>query len=191
MGNLEKKNRKRNRRENLQKIILQTIYAAGILSIGLMAPNVIGAMGKLGILPKSRRREYVSSSASKLVKRGLLKFENGHYQLTDTGKSIMTRWTLSDYRFKKPKRWDKKWRIVIYDISEKKKGRIRRQIFKLFKEVGFYRLQDSIWVYPYDCEDIVGLLKTDFGVGKETLYIIANEIENDKYLREYFNLTKA
>ena len=51
-----------------------------------------------------------------------------------------------------------------------------------------YRLQDSVWVYPYDCEDIIGLLKTDIGVGKDLLYMIADEIENDRHLRENFGL---
>ena len=94
---------------------------------------------------------------------------------------------MSDYKLKKPKRWDQKWRVIIYDISEKK-ARIRRQILSLFHQAGLYMLQDSVWIYPYDCEDIIGLLKTDFGVGKEVLYIIANEVENDKYLRSHFGL---
>ncbi len=191
MGNLEDKNRKRSKKENLQKLILKTIAMAGMLSVALVAPNVLGAMDKLGILPKRRQKEYISSSGSKLATKGLLKFQDGHYELTEDGKKTLRRWELADYQFEKPRKWDKKWRLVIYDISEKRKGKIRRQIFDLFKNAGFYRLQDSIWVYPYDCEDIIGLLKTDFGVGKEILYIIANEIENDRYLREYFGLLKT
>jgi len=144
-------------------------------------------MGKLGILPNPRRKEYISSSASKLVKRGLMIFKDGYYQLTLEGKKILRRWEMSDYKLKKPKRWDQKWRVIIYDISEKK-ARIRRQILSLFHQAGLYMLQDSVWIYPYDCEDIIGLLKTDFGVGKEVLYIIANEVENDKYLRSHFGL---
>lgn len=188
MGNLENKNSKRTRRENLQKIILGTVATAGVLAVGLMAPNVITALNKIGILPNPRRKEYISSSASKLLKKGLMKIESGRYELTGKGKDILRRWEIIDYKIKIPKRWDRKWRLVIYDISEKKKGKVRRQIGDLFKSTGFYRLQDSIWVYPYDCEDIIGLLKTDFGVGKEILYIIADEIENDKHLREHFDL---
>jgi DNA-binding transcriptional regulator PaaX len=188
MGKIEDKNRKRARKENLQKIILGTVAAAGVLAVSLVAPNVIGALGKLGILPNPRRKEYVSSSASRLVKRGLMKFENGYYKLTLKGEGILRRWEISDYKINQPKRWDKKWRIIIYDMPEKKKGIVRRQIFSMFNEAGFYRLQNSVWVYPYDCEDIIGLLKTDFGVGREILYIIADEIENDKHLRSRFSL---
>ena len=185
MGKLEKKNRERRKKENLQRIILGSVAIAGILSVGLVAPNVIGALNKLGILPKPRQKEYVSSSASKLVKRGLLKFKDGYYQLTQKGESILRCWELRDFRLKRSEKWDRKWRIIIYDISEKK-NRVRRQITKLFNQAGFYRLQDSVWVFPYDCEDIIGLLKTDFGVGKEVLYVIADEIENDRHLRQEF-----
>jgi len=187
MGKIEEKNRKRSRRENLQKIILETVATAGVLSIGLVAPNVIGVMNKLGILPNPRRREYVSSSASKLVRRGLMEFKDGYYQLTVDGERILRRWEMSDYKFNKPRKWDGKWRMIIFDIPEKKR-KIRKQISELFTQASLYRLQDSVWVYPYDCEDIIGLLKTDFGIGKDLLYIIANEIENDRNIRAEFNL---
>jgi DNA-binding transcriptional regulator PaaX len=187
MGKLEKKDREKQKKVDLQKIVLQSIAAAGIISVALVAPNVIGAMGKLGILPKKRQHEYISSSASKLTEKGLIKFENGYYKLTPKGERVLRHWEILDFEIKKPKKWDKKWRIIIYDISEKKGG-VRRKILQLFKQAKFYHLQNSVWVYPYDCEDIIGLLKTNFNVGKETLYIIANEIENDKYLREHFGL---
>jgi len=189
MGKLEETNKKRVKREHLQKIVLSTIQMAGILSVGLVAPNVLGAMDKLGLLPKARQKEYISSSASKLAKRGLLKFENSHYQLTKEGEKTLRTWEIEDYKLNQPKHWDKKWRVVIFDIPEKKK-KIRDQVRNLFVSAGFERLQDSVWVYPYDCEDIIGLLKTDFGIGKDVLYLIVDEIENDKYLREVFNLIK-
>lgn len=187
MNKIEDKGRKRRRKENMQSIILGTVATAGILSIGLVAPNVISAMSKLGIFPNPRRKEYVSSSAAKLTKRGLLKFKDGYYQLTPEGEKTLRRWELSNYRLRKPRRWDKQWRIIIYDISEKK-AIVRKQVAKLFTQAGFYHLQDSVWIYPYDCEDIIGLLKTDFGVGREILYVIATEVENDRHLRNHFDL---
>lgn len=188
MSGLEKKNRKRVRRENLQKIILGIVASAGILAIGLVTPNVIKAMAELGIIPKRRQKEYVSSSASKLVEKDWLKFNGKYYELTAAGEKRLRQFKLAEYKLPKQKRWDRKWRIIIYDIPEKRKGVIRKQIFNVFNQAGFYRLQNSVWVYPYDCEDLIGLLKTDFGVGKEVLYIIADEIESDRQLRSHFEL---
>lgn len=76
---------------------------------------------------------------------------------------------------------------MIFDIPERKR-KIRDQIRTLFKLAGFYLLQDSVWVYPYDCEDILTLLKSELGVGKDVLYLIVDELENDKHLRNFFDL---
>ena len=56
--------------------------------------------------------------------------------------------------------------------------------------IGFTYLQDSVWVYPYNCEDLIALLKSDFKVGKDLIYIVAEEIEYEKGLLENFKLTK-
>lgn len=187
MGKLEEENKKRVRRGEIQKLILDSVKLAGMLGIGLVAPQVIGAMGKLGLIPNKRQEEIVRSSASKLTKKGLLLYKDGRYELTQDGEKKLRQWELQEYKFNRPYKWDKKWRVITFDIPEKKR-KARDQIRNLFVSAGFFRLQDSVWVYPYDCEDIVGLLKTDFGVGKDLLYMIVDEIENDKHLRENFNL---
>src|SRR3989344_1795329 len=188
MGKLEEKNKRRVKHGELQKLVLETVKLAGILSIGLVAPNVIRAMHKLGLISNKRQSEIVSSSASKLAKKGLRKFNGKYYELTVEGEKKLRQLELRGYKLTKPKKWDKKWRVIIFDIPEKKK-KVREQIRNLFVSAGLLRLQDSVWVYPYDCEDIIGLLKTDFGVGRDILYMIVDEIENDRHLREEFKLT--
>jgi len=187
MGKLEKKSRKRSKRKNLQQVILATVAVAGILGVGLLAPNVVGAMTKLGLIPNKRQKEYVSSSASRMVEKGLLKYNGKFYELTQSGRELMRRWEFTDFKLNKPKKWDGKWRIVIFDIPDKKR-RVRDHLRYLFKSAGLRLLQESVWVYPYDCEDVIALLKTDFGVGKNLLYLIVEELENDRYLREEFGL---
>ena len=187
MGKIEEESRKKGSREHLQKLILETVADVGMLSIALMVPNVSKAMYKLGLVPRRRQNEYVSSSASKLVKRGLLFYDGKRYCMTSRGEDILRRWQFADFKLEKPKRWDRKWRVIVFDIPEKKR-KIRDQIRTLFRTADFYLLQDSVWVYPYDCEDILTLLKTDLGVGKYILYLIVDELENDKHLREFFDL---
>ena len=179
--------RRRTRSAELQKIILYSIGLVGMLAAGLVAPNVIGAMGKLGLIPKPRQVEYISSSASRLKKRGLLKFADGHYQLTEAGKKVLKRWELGNYKLFKPSRWDGRWRIVIFDIPQKKK-KIRDHMTMILRTAGFERLQDSVYVFPFPCEELVGLFKTELGLGKNLLYLIVEELENDKELRHKFQL---
>ena len=56
------------------------------------------------------------------------------------------------------------------------------------QEYGFIRLQDSVWVYPYDCEDLIALAKANFRIGFDVLYMIVERIERDTHLREHFAL---
>lgn len=187
MVKLEEKNKKRRNKENLQKLILESISLAGFLTVGLVAPNVIKSMHKLGLVPKARQREYVASSASKLAKRGLIRFDGKKYCLTSEGEKILRLWQFADFKLRRPKHWDGKWRVVIFDIPEKKR-KTRDQIRRLFHQSGLYLLQDSVWVFPFDCEDLLTLLKTDLNVGRNILYLIVDELEGDKYLRKHFSL---
>ena len=187
MGKLEEENKKLIRRTKLQEAILLTIASGGRLGSRALVPEVLNFLLKIDMPSVVRKEEIVKSTATRLTRKGLLKFEDGHYAMTAEGEKILERWKRRDFKLIKPKRWDQKWRIVIFDIPEHKK-RIRNEIREILRAAGFERLQDSVWVYPYDCEDIIGLLKTDYGVGKEMLYIIADQIENDKYLRMDFGL---
>ncbi len=188
MGNLEKESRKNSKRRNIQRVVLHTIAVAGVLSVGLLAPNIFVALDKLGLIPKPREGEIINTSVGRMRKRGLIKFENGRYALTPSGEKLLRKWEFSEYKLNRPKKWDKKWRMVIFDIPEKLR-KVRGQIRIILSSAGFVHLQDSVWVYPYDCEDVIALLKTDYGVGKYLLYLIVEQIENDRSLREIFKLS--
>ena len=89
---------------------------------------------------------------------------------------------------KKKRRWDQRWRVVIFDIPERRRI-IRDRLRDTMQELGFARLQDSVWVFPYDCEDFIALLKADLKIGASVLYLVVEHIENDKHLRARFGLT--
>jgi len=50
------------------------------------------------------------------------------------------------------------------------------------------RLQDSVWIYPYNCEEFVVLLKAELGLGRDVLYLIVDRVEDDLALRIHFKL---
>ena len=187
MGELEKKNKKRRKKRNIQKLILHSVAGVGVLAVGLVAPNVIGAMAKLGILPNPREKEIINSTMGRMKKRGLIKLNKGHYELTRGGERLLRKWEFADFKLKKPKKWDGQWRVIIFDIPEKLK-KLRDYIRLLLFRAGFVRLQDSVWVYPYDCEDLINLLKVDLRVEKYLLYLIVDQIENDVRLKGEFDL---
>ena len=75
----------------------------------------------------------------------------------------------------------------MFDVPEKRK-KIRERLRFEMEEVGFLRIQDSAWLYPYDCEEFMALLKADLHIGKDVLYAVVEEIENDKWIRKHFGL---
>ena len=95
---------------------------------------------------------------------------------------------IGEKHIKKPKRWDHKWRLLIFDVPEKRRF-MREKIRRVLKSFEFYRLQDSVWVYPYECEEVLDLLRTKYYVRFEALYIRAEYIQQDRWLRKHFFLT--
>jgi CRISPR-associated endonuclease Cas2 len=192
MSEVEKELKKERKKANIQKIILSSIATAGILSVALLAPNALQALKPLGLDKKLKSFKYdTNRSLSKLISLGLVIFieKDGrkYLRLTEKGKLKLITLEKDNFKFKKPKKWDKKWRIVIFDIPQSRRLQRDKLRFTL-KQIGFVKLQHSVWVYPYDCEELITLLKLDFKVGKEILYMIVEKIENDKILRAYFKL---
>lgn len=188
MTKLEEKARRNLRKTRIQEALLRTLLVNDRLAAASLLPATLNYLLDLDLPVYERKKEAVSSAAARLRKRGLVSFSDGHYSLTAPGRKILEKWSLSDYRIEAPKRWDGRWRVVIFDIPERKR-RIRTELRHILNEAGFHRLQDSVWVIPYECEELIGLLKTDLGIGPYLLYVIADQIENDKYLKIEFGLT--
>ena len=193
MGQMERKSKKRTRKANLQKAILSTVFAVGGLGVALIAPKMTKVLAKFEPdFMKSKYRKYsFNRSLAKLKNTGLIVFkktEKGNFAcLTTKGEAKLRQLELNDYKIKKPRHWDRKWRILAFDVKEERKS-TRNKIRFTLGQMGFVRLQDSVWVYPYDCEDLIMLLKADLKIGKDLIYIIADSIENDKNLCKSFNL---
>lgn len=189
MGTIEESGRKRKRRRDLKYGILAAVKLAGIMGIALVAPNAPQALHKLGLFPTSPMdSSTVGRTRRRLIKSGLLVEKDGRMRLTKRG---MTQLALLESRYvlhKRPK-WDGRWRVLVFDVPEYRKT-VRDKIRRTLMHIGFVRLQDSVWVYPYDCEDLILLLKADFKIGKDVLYMIVDEMEGDGALRREFHLLK-
>lgn len=187
MGKLELTSRKRAKKKNVRKAILKSIALAGTLSVALVAPNAIAVLAKAGVLPTQQERSSIARTRARLVRQGLLSYQRGLLHLTQKGKETLVHLEVLEYKIAKPKRWDGRWRVLIFDIPEHRRA-TRDQIRITLTRVGFIRLQDSVWLYPYDCEDLIMLLKADFAIGKDLLYLIVDTLENDKPFKDFFSL---
>jgi len=175
-----------------KQIILKSIYAAGVLSVGLIAPNVIGALARMGVLQKlSRNTEFsYRRTLRTMQEQGLVTIygsgKNTEITLTDKGRVYLQS---RDIVTIQKKRWDKKWRILLFDIPESRKA-VRDIVRHALTTLGFIQLQKSVWVCPHPCEEIILLLKKEHRLGLSLLYVVADEIEAEERLLKHFNLKR-
>lgn len=195
VGELEIAYRKRRKRQNIEKIVLGTIKVTGIMAFALLAPNALRVLEQIDPSYKRRKKNpkyTVNNSISKLLDRKLITFEvtpKGKFiRLTELGKSRLKTLDLERVLpYQKKKKWDKRWRVIIFDIKEERRA-VRDKIRGQLEKIGFYKLQNSVWVYPYDCENLIKMIKADLRIGKDVLYIIADTIENDRVVKQHFEL---
>lgn len=186
MGRIEDRVKKRRKKADLRRLVLQTVAMAGVLSVALVAPNVIVALRKTGILPGARQQETVRRSWQRCVEIGLLRKQDGRLLLTKKGERLLSVLNFKDVT-KRVGLWDGRWRALVFDIPERRKH-VRERIREFLRGMGFVRLQDSVWIIPYDCEDIVTLLKNEYYLHVEMIYMVVESMENDGKLRRHFNL---
>lgn len=153
-------------------------------------PNLIKAFQKKwSKYPKKK----VSDTFSRLRREGLIAITTVNHQiyisLTEEGRKKAGIMQIDSLQIKKPKRWDGKWRLLMFDIPEKTK--ISREALRgKLKELGFLLFQKSVWIHPFDCRTEVELLQDFFGLSKQQLrLIIAQNIGDDQQLKMDFNLS--
>lgn len=107
--------------------------------------------------------------------------------LTKEGKKSVLRYHLDDIFIKKPARWDGLWRVVIFDIPEdKRQGRVALRT-KL-KELGFYPMQKSVFIYPYECQDEVDFILEIFELVPYVRFMRVKSIDIELDLKQKFHL---
>ncbi|QQG46647.1 MAG: CRISPR-associated endonuclease Cas2 [Candidatus Niyogibacteria bacterium] len=108
--------------------------------------------------------------------------------INERGKRFAMRYNPDQIEMAKPVRWDKKWRIVVFDIPEKKRT-ARDALRKKLKKLGFYELQKSTWVFPYECSNEINFLAEFFEVQQHVRVLTVEKMSMDADLKLHFDLS--
>ena len=173
----------------LGRKILEYAVLAGATYISLSNPKFVKYLGK--DLVKRIKKFNLERSLNSLKENKLIdlsEIQDGYMvKVTKNGKSYVRKFDLDNLDILKPAKWDKKWRLVIFDIPEDKKKE-RDFLAKKLKEVGFCAIQDSVFIFPYDCEEEVDFLKEVCEVGKYVQFGVLTSISNQDILVKHFDL---
>lgn len=180
-------------RSEIIKDILLVLATGGLICLAATSPyfgvNLIRGISRW----KKHKPRKLTDAFKRLQKRGCIEIEvirNQIYiRLTKEGRKLAGWMQIDALRIKRPKKWDGNWRLVIFDISQMKKSH-REALRGKLKQLGFYPLQKSVWIHPFECRDEIELLRDFFGLSeKEMRLIVARDIGKDDWLKKHFKLS--
>jgi DNA-binding transcriptional regulator PaaX len=182
------------RKSDAIKIILKMIAAGVLIPAIFLCPGSAIPLkdflnGKnIKSTDKNFKRMLKRAKEEKLV-RVIQRRGDDFLEITKLGRKELLKYNIDDLEIKRPKIWDGKWRVVVFDIPEKfRYGRVA--LSRKLKEIGFYRLQKSVFVYPYECENEIDFIKEFFDVKKFVLLLYVSTMGEyyDLILKRHFDL---
>jgi DNA-binding transcriptional regulator PaaX len=178
-------------KDNITGRILSLLAIGGVLALAIVAPNLVGAFGRSAYKKyKFDGKKYRKSINYLKQKRFVEVTKDGkidYLKLTKSGKAHAFQYYVDSLFIKEPERWDGLWRIVISDIPNIRK--FTRDTFrKKIQSLGFYQLQKSVVVYPYDCQKEVEFLIEIYNIKPYVCFIVAKSIDRQEEILKYFKL---
>ena len=176
----------------VQKKVLLLLLGGVALSVNL------SAMGSYKIF-KSLRKDWkkidnknLGRTLSRLTNEKLLNEvaqPDGSFKLTLTKQGEKQARLLDllgrSIHFKEQNTWDKKWRIVLFDIPEDYHA--FRDVFREhLRALSFYKLQHSVFLTPYPCEKELAQLIHLYGAEHYVRIITAIRIDNEDRIKIFF-----
>lgn len=163
----------------------------GVASVVILAPNAVRILDKpLRALDRTldaREREREAMRVIRYMKqKGYLAGDYEHgLQLTEKSRKRLEKLAIKDLHISATRIWDKRWRIVVYDIPENHRD-ARRALTTELRRIGCFQLQKSTWITPFPCRDEISTLSAHFAVDKYVSYFEALNLENEQPLVKAF-----
>jgi len=184
--------------DQLSSPIKWVVYVVGL---GIILSNPIGTRKLIRLVLdclsekyKIKKQKFDIRQLSQAIyyakKKGLIEMKNKNGKtlliLTEKGKKKKLEYNFDAICITKPKKWDGKWRIVMFDVPESNKHS-REKFRNKLKVMGFLRFQKSVWINPYVCENEIDFVSNYLNISPYTNVITAT-IDDDEPLRKSFGL---
>ncbi|MBI2442630.1 MAG: hypothetical protein HYV40_01835 [Candidatus Levybacteria bacterium] len=189
---------KQNKRYASAKEILKKL-AAGAILIGIFLAPKPGYLAVRTLMKNDKSLNewkhfnisYLRQTLRRMAAQKLVRVETvGRKQrivITELGKKRVFEYGLKEIVVPKKVVWDKKWRVIIYDIPKSKKA-LQEHMRRTLKQLGFLQLQKSTYLIPYPCYKEIEFLRSYYGLGEHLKYMLVSKLEDDPVYKTYFGL---
>jgi DNA-binding transcriptional regulator PaaX len=142
-----------------------------------------------------RRQKQISAAIQRLVRRRLVHYEERGREtflvITREGRSEMKKFVFEELALSRAAKWDGKWRVVLFDIPERYKRGREALRYKL-RALGFFPLQKSVFVFPYECHDEIDFVARFCSVERCVEYFTCDGLsQGEVSARRHFRLLDA
>lgn len=173
--------------------LLKFALVGGVITAGIAAPNSLQVLEKpvqkyMDKIDKRKRQREFKKVLRYMKHTGLVEgsYEHG-LQLTEKGRTRAVMAEVEELSISRPKNWDKRWRVILYDVPEQKKTG-RDALTRKLKELNFYQLQKSVWVYPFECRQEIETISAVYEIDKYVTYLETWHIDKQGVLKEKFKI---
>lgn len=136
------------------KDAIKILAVTGVVVSSLIAPNLVIGYAYLAKQWKKYKRGDVGRIIKRLHKQELVRIAEKDGQtlieLSDKGKNRLLQYNFDDLSLKRKR--DGKLRMVIFDIP-RSKNLVRDMLRSKLTELGFIKVQESVFVTPYICQE--------------------------------------
>ena len=148
----------------------------------LVAPNLPKAVKSI-----VRGVEELQGILENLEKKNVIYLGEEKIHLTAKGRDLLQRIRLDQIKIPKPKKWDRIWWLVSYDIP-RTANKARNHFRSLLEIYGFYPVQDSLWVYPYKCKEEIATVAHNLNISLFVIVMETDHLPNEEYMENHFKL---
>lgn len=189
--------------KNVTDIALTVIGTAGLISLALVAPNMVMAIDKL-FLRRGRGQRFTRKEKAIRISRGFyymkqkglvrMRMTKNDIKifLTSLGKKRFQKIDFDTLIVKKPVKWDGKWWQVAADIPTEDYKWAADLFRRKIKEMKFFSLQRTLWFYPHDPRKEIEFIAKYFGIGHFVTVMEVSRLDADdeKRMRKFFKKEK-
>ena len=169
-----------------QKEVLSAIGKLSLIAAAFVAPNIIQLLKPNNSEKKYRYKKIID----KMFDDKIIFLSGEKIVLTEKGLELLKQVQVEDIvitDWREREEWDGIWHLVCYDIPESFKNKrdcFRRKLI----ESGFYQIQLSLWVYPYNCKEEIAVIAQNLGIAPFVACLNTDYLSQQKKLLNHFDL---